>query len=277
MLKAAWERKNVDEIETPKEYKERIKRKRIEDWSGKQLHGPFKRETEDQSGVSWNWIRTGELKKETEGLIFAAQDQALRTNAIKARIENQNVSSKCRVCGSHDETVQHILCSCPKLAQTEYKKRHDVVGRVIHWELCKEYGVDCSDKWYEHFPKSIEENEEVKLLWDFTIQTNREIHHRRPDIVIQKKKTMETIIVDIAVPGEEETEKYEKYQDLAREIKRIWKSRTKVVPVVVGTLGSVSKKLAGHLEQLGIKDRTRTMQKSALLGSAHILRKVLEV
>ena len=50
-----------------------------------------------------------------------------------------------------------------------------------------------------------------------------------------------------------------------------------MVPVVVDALGSVSKKLAGHLEQLGIKDRTRTMQKSALLGSAHILRKALEV
>ena len=47
-----------------------------------------------------------------------------------------------------------------------------------------------------------------------------------------------------------------------------------IIMVVVGALGSVSKKLAGHLEQLG---RTRTMQKSALLGSAHILRKVLEV
>ena len=122
LLKAAWERKNVDEIETPKEYKERIKRKR------KQLRGQYKRETEDLSGVSWNWIRTGELKKETKGLIFAAQDQALRTNTVKARIENQNVSSKSRMCDSHDETVQHILCSCHKLAQTEYKKRHDVVG-----------------------------------------------------------------------------------------------------------------------------------------------------
>ena len=125
LLKAAWKRKNVDEIETPKEYKGRVKRKRTEDWSGKQLHGQFKRETEDLAGVSWNWIRTGELKKETEGLIFAAQDQAPRTNAVKARIENQNVSSKCRMFGSHDETVQHILCSCPKLAQTEYKKRHN--------------------------------------------------------------------------------------------------------------------------------------------------------
>ena len=64
--------------------------------------------------------------------------------------------------------------------------------------------------------------------------------------------------MDIAVPGDgnelqKETEKCEKYQDLAREIKRIWKSRTKVVPVAVGALGSVSRRLAGHLEQLGIE------------------------
>ena len=115
--------------------------------------------------------------------------------------------------------------------------------------MCKEYGVECSEKWYEHSPKSVEENDEVKLLWDFTIQIDREIHHRRPDIVIQKKKVKETIIVDIAVPGDsnitqKESEKYEKYQDLAREIKRIWKTGTKVVPVVVGALGSVWKKLA---------------------------------
>ena len=54
----------------------------------------------------------------------------------------------------------------------------------------------------EHSPKSVEENEELKLLWDFTIQTDPEIHHRRPGIVIQKEKAKETIIVDIAVPGD---------------------------------------------------------------------------
>ena len=46
-----------------------MKRKRTEDWSGEQLHRQFKRETEDLSGVSWNWIRTDELK-ETDGLFF---------------------------------------------------------------------------------------------------------------------------------------------------------------------------------------------------------------
>ena len=75
--------------------------------------------------------------------------------------------------------------------QTDYKKSYDVVGQVIHWEVSKERVgiVESGDKWYEHFPKSAEENEEVKLLWDFTIQTDHEIHHRKPDIVIQKKKT----------------------------------------------------------------------------------------
>ena len=54
MLKAVSKRKYVDEIETPKGYKERIKSKRTEDWSGKQLHGQYKNETEDLSGVPWN-------------------------------------------------------------------------------------------------------------------------------------------------------------------------------------------------------------------------------
>ena len=84
-----------------------MKRKRTEDCFGKQ--SSFQKETEYFSDVSWNWIRTGELKKETDGLTFTAQDQALITNVVKARMENQNKSSKCRMCGSRDETVQHIL------------------------------------------------------------------------------------------------------------------------------------------------------------------------
>ncbi|XP_068726529.1 uncharacterized protein [Montipora capricornis] len=179
--------------------------------------------------------------------------------------------------------LRSIFCVvAPSLRRQSIKRDMMLLGASYIVELCKEYVVECSDKWYKHFPKSVEENEEVKLLWDFIIQTDREVFNRRPDIVIREKKAKETIIVSIAVPGDsnvlqKETEKYEKYQDLAREIKRIWKLRTKVVPVVVGALGSVSKKQAGHLEQLGIKDRTRTKQKSTLLGSAHILKKVPQV
>ena len=85
--------------------------------------------------------------------------------------------------------------------------------------------------------------------------------------------------MDIAVPRDRNIlqkvllKETEKYQDLASEIKRICKSRTKVVPVVVGASGSVSKRLAGHLEQLGLKDRTENDAKVSTPRSGTYLQK----
>ena len=225
MLKAAWKRKNDNEIETPKEYKERIKRKRTEVWSEKQLHGLFKRETEDLSDVSRNWIKkTGELKKVTQELIFPAQDQALRTNATKARIENPVIHfGKMYHPNAECVVVPMKLCSIFCVVASSLRRQN--IKRCMML-LGGSYIGSCARNMVlsEHTPKSVEENDEVKLLWDLTIQTDHEVRHRRPDIVIQKKKVKETIIVDIAVPGDsnitqKESEKYEKYQDLIKRLK----------------------------------------------------------
>ena len=53
----------------------------------------------------------------------------------------------------------------------------------------------------------------------------------------------------------------------------------KVIPMVVGALGSISKKLEKYVEELGVvtaENRTALLQKTALLGAARILRKVLD-
>ena len=77
---------------------------------------------------------------------------------------------------------------------------------------------------------------------------------------------------------EKEGEKIEKYQDLKREIGRLWGIRhLEVVPVVVGALGVVSKRLDAWLEKLGVTIRTGLLQKTALLGTARILRKLLAI
>ena len=74
-----------------------------------------------------------------------------------------------------------------------------------------------------------------------------------------------------------EGEKIEKYQDLKRKIGKLWGIRQhEVVPVVVGALGAVSKRLDTWLDKLGITIRTGLLQKTALLGTARILRKVME-
>ena len=53
--------------------------------------------------------------------------------------------------GEKGESVNHIVCECKKLAQREYKQRHDNVTKVVHWELCEKYHLEKKDKWYEHW------------------------------------------------------------------------------------------------------------------------------
>ena len=59
----------------------------------------------------------GILKKETESLLTAAQDQALPTNYIRNMIDKQNVSPMCCLRGERQETVSHIVTECTELAQ----------------------------------------------------------------------------------------------------------------------------------------------------------------
>ena len=73
---------------------------------------------------------------------MAAQNNAIITNNINARIDKTQQNSKCRLCGDREETITHIISECSKLAQKEYKTRHDWVGKVIHWEMCKKFKSD---------------------------------------------------------------------------------------------------------------------------------------
>ena len=121
-----------------------------------------------------------------------------------------------------------------------------------------------------------------KILWDMAIQCDHVIEASRPDIVAVEKENNKAIRVDIASPWdhrvyEKEDEKIEKYQDLKREIGRLWGiRRLEVVPVVVGPLVVVSNRLDAWLEKLGVTIRTGLLQETALLGTDRILRKLLE-
>ena len=61
------------------------------------------------------WIRNGYLKKEKDGLIFAAQEQSLRTNWIRKNIDGQEVSEKCRMRRERDESITHLIAEYKNL------------------------------------------------------------------------------------------------------------------------------------------------------------------
>jgi len=146
-------------------------------WRDKKLHGQFQRQTEnlvdEQESVAW--LEDGYMKKETESLLMAAQEQSLRTRKVMRDIDHRNIDPKCRLCGEKDETVEHLVSACSKLAQIQYKQRHDKVASIIHWRLCKKYGIPVQRDWYKHEIQKIIESSSVKILWDFSIQTDKVI------------------------------------------------------------------------------------------------------
>ena len=87
-------------------------------------------------------------------------------------------------------------------------------------------------------------------------------------------------IIDIAVPGdsrvkEKELEKIEKYQMLRVEIRLIWQvNNVTAIPDVVGALGVISDKFEGYIKKLDAKIAMEIIQKTALLGTAMLLRKI---
>ena len=57
-----------------------------------------------------------------------------------------NNDYNCRLCGDRDETVNHIISEWSKLELKEYKARHDWVGKLIHWEMCRKFQFDHTNK-----------------------------------------------------------------------------------------------------------------------------------
>ena len=106
-------------VDTDNSINERMTTTRKQKWEGKQLYGRFKCLINNISHQKiWTWLRKGNLR-ETESLLIATQDNAIRTNHIKARIDKTQQNSKCRLCGERDETINHIISECTKLVQGE--------------------------------------------------------------------------------------------------------------------------------------------------------------
>ena len=66
-----------------------------------------------------------------------------------------------------------------------------------------------------------------------------------------------------------------KYKDLTIEIQRMWNVKTKMIPVIIGATGTISKSLRKYMSKIPGKHEVKELQKTAILGTAHILRKVL--
>ena len=106
---ARLEKFEKDKIKGKKDYNNRIEQEQMDQLRSMKLHGQFERNTGDKK--SWHWLRNGNLKRERERLLSAAQEQALNTNSVR-KIYHKDISNKCRLCGTHVENALHIVSGC---------------------------------------------------------------------------------------------------------------------------------------------------------------------
>jgi len=248
----------------------------------KALHGQFYYEVLPQadSKWQWHWLKHAKFTRETEGLIFTAQEQALTTNVMRAKIFHLDHSPLCCLCNSADEMVDHLVSSCSYIAQTDYKRQHviDQVARYIHWKLAEQFGFEVVDQWWKHSPQQVMVNTSCTLMWDFSITVDSPTPHNRPDITLVDKQHDMVKLIDVAIPGDSRiqqkvVEKKEKYTDIRIKVQRVWKTPVTVVPIFIG---SNSKELEANLQDLGVqKWLIPTLQKSVLLNTCYILRHYL--
>ena len=81
-------------------------------------------------------------------------------------------------------------------------------------------------------------------MWNQKVQTDRTIPNNKPDIIIRNNEKETCMSIDVAISGhrnviKKEAEKILKYKDLTIEIQRMWKVKTKVIPVIIGATGTI--------------------------------------
>ena len=129
--------------------------------------------------------------------------------------------------------------------------------------------------------KPVYEEGEVTVLWNQAVHTDREVTANRPDIIIKNIKEKTCTLVDVAIPADrnaaqKEAEKKLKYESLCIEIQRMWNLKCTIIPVIIGATGIVARSSRKNLEAVPGKHSIDSLQKTAILGTSHIIRKVLQ-
>jgi len=119
----------------------------------------------------------------------------------------------------------------------------------------------------------------VIILWNQQVQTDRTIPNNKPDIIRDNEKRTR-MLIDVTIPGDrnvikKDAERFLKYKDLTIEIQGMWNVKASVIPVIIGATETISKSFRKYVSVIPGNHDIKELQKKAILGTAHILQKVL--
>ena len=261
-------------------------------WHEKEVHGYVQRKIYDDENNdmkrTYDWLKQGKMSSHVEAYLCAIQEEEITTKYLtKSREKDPNIKrtmdSKCRLCKTKDETIFHILGSCPHLSSSLYlHARHNQVAKVIFEEIICDKDTTKAKRQLPN-PQAITKNGSREIWWDLPVTTPVKVKHNRPDIIFWDNDEKKCIIIDVCVPldvnlSKQYQTKRDNYTPLISQLQRIYPTyRYSIVPVIVGALGTVPKIITEDLKKIGIeKDKidsvSKRIQKLALLGSLKIMK-----
>jgi hypothetical protein len=118
------------------------------------------------------------------------------------------------------------------------------------------------------------------MLWNQQVQTDRTIPSNKSNIIIRDNEEGTCVLIDVAIPGDRNVIKKEaegilRYKDLIIKMQHMWNVKTQVMPVLTGATGTIPKSFRKCLSSVPGKHDIKELQETAVLGTAHILWKVL--
>ena len=141
--------------------------------------------------LTYGWLKNSTFSSHVEGFICSIQEEEINTKYLKhKRIKNREdtTTTDCRLCHTKEETIHHIIASCPALSVSMYLPvRHDQVAKDIYRKL-------ISNDENQKIPiVEVYTTDKVEIWWDTKIKTPSNMKHNKPDIVLWRKHTKNVI------------------------------------------------------------------------------------
>ena len=282
--------KQSEEHQNSSNVKQGTRKEHEQRWKAKVTHGYLQKKLEQDEFVNMNktnkWLNQ-KLSSHVEGFVAAIQEQELDTKDTRKRREKkqerkQQMDIRCRVCGKHEESVYHLVCSCPVLAPTLYlEARHNQIARIMYQEILE-------NEKLVYNPPPVTKVGEIEIWWDEPIRTHPKVEKNRPDLVIWDTGQKLCKIVEITIPLDTNIatayrEKEKKYTQLISAMQQQYRGyKFLVIVIAAGGLGCIPKNLELNLKKLGLKEgrinpTIERIQKAAILGTVKICKTVLNM
>jgi len=255
-------------------------------WNNKKQHGYLSMKRTDVKDVDKEytnaWHINSIFSSHVEGFLCAIQEEEIDTKHLRyKRSDNkQEVNPKCRLCHAKDETIHHVIASCPMLSASMYLPiRHDQVAKEVYRKL-----ITPDENAKVPIRESYSTNE-IEIWWDMKIKTPCSIQHNKPDIVLWRKPEKKCYIIDIVVGLDVNVAKncqlkHDHYFQVCAELKRLYNDYSfEIIPISLGATGLITKPLAANLEKIGIDNVPKTikrLQSKALLGTMKIVKSFMK-